>query len=172
VTGPLRTCSIWTPSGRRRHDSKRGDEMSKITQKSPIPDVGLPGSDVLIFSSDKGFIEFHRAVLLSIGFVPITAATLDVAFVILRVMVIELAIVDEEAGVPETQRILKRARDDAQNVPVLVISQNSDPELRCQALGLGAVGYLDRPAFQDDIVQAHLAHCTRGGNPLWEAQQN
>lgn len=132
----------------------------------------MPGSYILVFSSDKGFIGHHRAILLSIGFAPIAVTTLEAALAVLRTMAIELAIVDEEAGALETKRILQRARDGRQDVPVLVISQNSDTELRRQALELGAAGYLDRPAFQDDVVRALLAHCARSGNPLWGPHQN
>lgn len=141
--------------------------MSETTQRSAIPEAHLPGSDVLIYSSDKRFIHHHRAILLSIGFAPIAVTTLEAALAALRVMVIELVIVDEEAGAVETQTVLKRAKDDGQNIPVLVVSQSSEGELRQQALDLGAAGYLDRPAFQDDVVRALLAHCSRGGNPSW-----
>ncbi len=146
--------------------------MSGTTPKPPIPDAYWPGLDVLIFSNDKEFIDHHRAILLSIGFAPITATTLEAALAILGVMAIELVIVDEQAGALETLRILKQAGDVGQSVPVLVVSQSSDTELRRQALELGAECYLDRPAFQDDVVRVLLAHCTRGGSPLWGPQQN
>ena len=146
--------------------------MSEATQKSRIPDTQMPGSNVLILSSDRGFIDHHRAILVSIGFTPITAPTLEAALAVLRLMVIELVIVDEETGPLGTQRILKRAGDGEQNVPVLVVGRGSDGELQRQARELGAVGYLDRPAFQDDVVRALLAHCARWGNALWEPHQN
>lgn len=146
--------------------------MSEATQKSRIPDTQMPGSNVLIVSSDRGFIDHHRAILVSIGFAPITAPTLEAALAVLRVTMVELAIVDDEAGTLEALRILKRARNEGQNVPVLVVGRGSDEELRRQAMELGAAGYLERPAFQDDVVRALLAHCARGGNPLWGPHPN
>lgn len=146
--------------------------MSKAIPKSLLPESYVPGTDVLILSSDREFINHHRAILLSIGFVPITATTLEAALAVLRMIVIELVIVDEEAGTPESQSILIQARNNGQRVPVLVVSQRFDPQSRREALELGAAAYLDRPAFQDDVVQALLAHCTRRGNTLWGPQHN
>lgn len=155
-----------------RNSCKRSDEMSKPTPKFLLPESEVPGSDVLIFSSSPEFVEHHRSILLSIGFVPVAANTLGAAFAILRLMLVELVIVDGETGALETQSILKRARDDRPNVPVLVVDQNPDVELGRQALELGAADYLGRPAFQDDVVRALLSHCTPDGSHLWGPQQN
>lgn len=146
--------------------------MSETTPESPNRNAYLPGSNVLVFSNDKGFIDHHRSILLSIGFVPITATTLDAALTVLRIMVIELVIVDEQAGTYETLRALKQGGDGGESVPVLFVSQSSDAASQCQAPDLGSAGYLDRPAFQDDVVRVLLAHCNRGGNPLWGPQKN
>lgn len=146
--------------------------MSDTTPKLQLPDAQMLGSDVLILSSDRGFINHHREVLLSIGFVPVTATTVDAAIAVMRWMVIELVIVDEQIGVAETQNVLDYSRGDVRSIPVLVVGQASDVELRRRALELGAANYLDRPAFQDDVVRALLAHCSRRGNPLWGPQLN
>jgi DNA-binding response OmpR family regulator len=146
--------------------------MSETIPRFFTSDEHLPDTEVLIFSSNAKFIDNHFNMLLSLGFVPITVTTLEAAVVILRMTVIELVIVDEETGVPETQSLLGWVRDNRQGVPVLVVSQRSNDVLRHQALELGAAGYLDRPVFQDDVVQAILAHCARGGNPLWGPQFN
>lgn len=146
--------------------------MSDATRKSHVPDTQLLGSDVLILSSDREFINHHREILLSIGFVPVTATTADAAIAVLHWMVIELVIVDEQIGVAETQDILDCSRSDGRSVPVLVVSQRPDAELRRQAVKLGGAYFLDRPAFQDDVVRALLAHCAPHGNPLWGPQLN
>lgn len=143
-----------------------------MTTKSIYPETYIPGSDVLILSSNREFIKHHREILRSIGFVPITATSLEAALAVLRMVVIELVIVDEEGGLLATQEILKRARENRRSVPVLVVDRNSDAELRRQALKLGAAGYVDRPAFQDDVVGALLAHFARRRNPLWAPQPN
>jgi len=139
--------------------------------KSLIPAQLLPGCDVLIFSNDLGFITHHRSILLSIGFVPIVATTLEAALAVLRLIAIELVIVDEGAGVQETQRILKQNRDDSPKVPVLVVSSSCNAELRRQALDLGAAGYLDRSALQDDVVQALLPDRPLRGDTLQGPQR-
>jgi hypothetical protein len=72
--------------------------MSETTPSFFTSDEYLPGTDVLIFSNKGKFIENHLKILLSIGFVPITATTLEAAVALLRMTVIELAIVDEETG--------------------------------------------------------------------------
>lgn len=130
--------------------------MSEITRKSSIPELGTPGYDVLIVSQDKGFIDHHRGILMSIGFLPITVPAFEAALAVLHTMVIEMVIVDEGTAVLETQKFLKQAREDRQKVPVLVVSQKCEAKLRRQALELGAAGYLDHPAFQDDVVLAIL----------------
>jgi len=124
--------------------------------KFSVEEQYLPGLDVLVFSNDLGFITHHGSILLSIGFVPIVATTLKATLATLRSKAIELVIVDEEAGVQETQRILKQARENSPKVPVLVVSSSSHAESRRQAVDLGAAGYLDRSALQDDVVQALL----------------
>lgn len=146
--------------------------MNQATPKPLLPETYVPGSDILIFSSDLEFVEHHREVLLSIGFVPIVAPTLGAALAILRVMLIELVIVDGEAGALEAQSILKLARDDRPGVPVMVISQYPDEELGRQMLELGAANFLDRPALQDDVVHALLAQYAPSGNLWWGKQQN
>lgn len=146
--------------------------MSNVTPKPLLPESYIPGSDVLIFSSNAEFVEHHRAILLSIGFVPITAGTLGAALAILRLMLIELVIVDGEQGAAETHSILERARDGRPNVPVLVVDQTSDEELGRWVLDMGAADYLYRPALQDDVVRALLVHCGRVGNRLWDPQPN
>jgi ActR/RegA family two-component response regulator len=146
--------------------------MSQTTQNFFTPDTNEIGSTVLIFSSDGSFIDHHRAILLSIGFVPITVHTLEAALAILRVMAPELAIVDEGVGAVDIQRILKRAAENGQNVPVLIVGSGADAELGIQAIEVGSASYLNRPAFQDDVVRALLAHCDHCGHPLWGPEQN
>ncbi|MEJ2009379.1 MAG: response regulator [Acidobacteriota bacterium] len=140
-------------------------------RKFSIPDPYTPGLDVLIFSNNLGFISHHRSILLSIGFVPIIATTLKATLAVLRSTALELVIVDEEAGVQQTQRILERIRDDSPKVPVLVVSPSSDAELRRQALDLGAAVYLDRSALQDDVVQALLPDRPLRGDSLQGPQR-
>ena len=140
-------------------------------RKFSVQEHHSPGLDVLIFSNDLGFISHHRSILLSIGFVPIVATTLEATLAVLRLTAIELVIVDEGAGVQETQRILKQNRDDSPKVPVLVVSSSSNAELRRQALNLGAAGYLDHSAFQDDVVQAILPDRPRRRDSLGGPQR-
>lgn len=149
-----------------------GTKMSETTPRFPIPNAYNPGFDVLIFSRDTSFVDHHRTILLSVGFVPIPAATLEEALAILRMTVIDLVIVDEETGVPETVRILERAKDGWRSIPVLVVSQGYDAELQRLAMEMGAAGYLDHPAFQDDVVRALLPNRDHTGASLWGPQEN
>ncbi|MEJ2009276.1 MAG: hypothetical protein P8Z30_14165 [Acidobacteriota bacterium] len=141
-------------------------------EKSFVPAPFNPGLDVVIFSSNWDFIDHHREVLLSIGFGPIAATTPEATLAVLRLTAIELVIVDERVGVPETRRILKQTGNDSPKVPVLVVSSSFNAELRRQALELGAAGYLDHPALQDDVVLALLPDRALTGNSLWGSLQN
>lgn len=145
--------------------------MSEASPKFLFPNVNAPGFDILIVSDDRAFIDHHRAILLSIGFVPIAASTVEAALTVLGMRIIELVIVDEAGRIEETQRFLKQVQNDGQ-APVLVVSPNFDPELRRQALALGAAEYLDRPAFQDDVVRVLLDFCSRRKISAWGPQQN
>jgi len=136
----------------------------KQAQKPFIIGHYIPGIDVMIHSCNGNFIDHHRAILLSIGFAPITTTDLEAALAILRVMAVELVIVDGETGIQETQKILKQARSNGHKVPVLVVGHNSDGEKRRRALELGAADYLDHPALQDDVVQAILPDRPRPRN--------
>lgn len=150
-----------------------GAQKMKRTQPKPfIVGPYLPGIDVMVYSNDAGFIDHHRAILLSIGFAPITATSVEMALAILRLMAIELVIVDGETGVPETRRIVKQARREGRHVPVVVVGRKSDEESRRQALELGAVDYLDHPAMQDDVVRAILPDRPLTRDSLWGPQQN
>ncbi len=120
--------------------------------------VGCP---VLIFSSDEDFVDHHRRTLLSLGFVPITAATAEAALAVLRLSVIALVVVDEDEGLCASREILRRAREIQQHAPVLVVGQSADPESRHQALTLGAAEYLEHPVLRDDVVQAFFPHGSR-----------
>lgn len=146
--------------------------MSEMTARFPVPNTYNPGFDVLIFSGTKPFIDHHRTILLSVGFVPITANTLEAALAILRMTVIDLVIVDEATGVSETLKILESAGDGWRKIPVLVVSQGFDAKLQRLAMELGAAGYLDHPAFQDDVVRALLPNRDHAGTSLWGPQQN
>lgn len=144
--------------------------MSQAQQKPFIIGTYIPGIDVMVSSHDPEFIEHHRAILLSIGFAPITATNLDAALAILRVMAVELVIVDAETGPQETRKIVEQAKGDVRPVPVLVVGRNADEESRRQALSLGAADYLDHPAMQDDVVQAILPDRPRTRNSSWGPQ--
>lgn len=130
--------------------------MKQAQSKPFIVGPYIPGIDVMIHSCSGSFIDHHRAMLLSIGFAPITTTNLETALAILHVMAIELVIVDGETAIQETQKILEYAMSDGRKVPVLVVGQDAGDEPRRRALALGAADYLDHPALQDDVVQAIL----------------
>lgn len=144
--------------------------MKQAQQKPFIIGPYLPGIDVMIYSCNGSFIDHHRAILLSIGFAPITVTNLEAALAILRVMAVELVIVDAETGPQETRKIVDQAKGDGRHVPVLVVGRKSDGESRRQALKLGAADYLDHPALQDDVVQAILPDRPRERKSSWGPQ--
>ncbi len=119
------------------------------------------GCPVLIFSGDQNFVDHHRRTLLSLGFVPIAAASAESALSVLRLLVIALVVVDEDEGLCESRMILKRAREIQQHAPVLVVSQRADPESRHQALAMGAAEYLEHPVLPDDVVHAFFPRDSR-----------
>lgn len=132
--------------------------MSSMTQESFIPNKGedVPGCAVLIFSTDRTFIEHYRVLFRSLGFSPVTVTTPEAALAILRLMVVALVVVDFEDGPFDSRQILEGARSTQYYAPVLVIGRKSDQDFREQALALGAADYLDHPAHPDDIIHALL----------------
>jgi ActR/RegA family two-component response regulator len=116
----------------------------------------IEGCVALIFSSNRGFLDYYRGLFMKLGFAPVTATTSVAALGILRLTIVAFVVVDQGGATFESRRVLERARQTQQHAPVLVITQKPDPHFRHEALALGAVDYLDHPALPDDIVHALL----------------
>lgn len=126
--------------------------------RAPIPDnkEHTPGCAVLIFSSDRGFVEHYFNMFNSLGLRPVPATTPEAAVAILRMLVVALIVVDEGRGKVESCQILQRARDIQFHAPVLVVSRRPDADFRQEVLTLGAADYLDHPAHSEDVIRALL----------------
>lgn len=134
-----------------------------ITQSSYIlhKHEDAPGCVVLIFSNDRSFINHYCKMFVSLGFKRLTATAPEATILLLRLLVVTLVILDQESGVPEGCRILKRVRHLQYHAPVLVVGRTSYPNFRHEALSLGAADYLDHPAFPKDVIHAFLPGHTR-----------
>lgn len=130
----------------------------QVCESSSTPE-SAEGCVVLVYSTDRDFLEHYRGVFLSLGFVPITAATLEAAMAILRLMVIAFAVVDQSSGIEANRNILRRIQISQPHAVALVVAEESDPHFRREALALGAAEYLHHPADPKDFAHAfHLVH--------------
>jgi DNA-binding response OmpR family regulator len=119
------------------------------------------GCPVLIFSNDRGVLDYYRRMFANLGFAPVTATTAEAAVALLRLMIVAFVIVDQGDEFYESRRVVERARQTQVNAPVLLISQNADPDFRHQALAIGATACLNHPVLPDDIVHALIASETQ-----------
>lgn len=114
------------------------------------------GCVVLIFSSDRMFLDYYRTMFLSLGFSPVTATTLQAARGILRLAIIVYMVVDLDEGLQTSREIIRYARETQSHASVVVINRRSDENLQPDRADLGATDYLEHPALLDEMVQALL----------------
>lgn len=133
--------------------------MGRQASESLTRTEGAEGCVVLVFSTDRDFLEHYRGVFLSLGFVPITAATVEAALAILRLMVVAFVVVDQSSGMEADRNILKRVQSAQPHALALVIAQQPDADFRREALALGAAEYLRHPADPKDFAHAFHLVC-------------
>ena len=114
------------------------------------------GCVVLIFSSDRTFLDYYRTMFLSLGFSPVTATTPQAARGILRLAIIVYMVVDLDEGFQTSLDIIRYARETQSHASVVVMSRKSDENLQPDRADLGATDYLEHPALLDEMVQALL----------------
>jgi DNA-binding response OmpR family regulator len=126
--------------------------MRQRPQPPSIPKEDVAGYAVLIFSTERSFLEYYRGMFISMGFITFTATTPEATLAILRLTVVAFVIVDQGSGIFESRGILERTRKTEQNTPVLVITRIPDPNSHREAQALGAAGYLEHPAPPGEIL--------------------
>lgn len=114
------------------------------------------GCVVLIFSSDRTFLDYYRTMFLSLGFSPVTATTPQAARGILRLAIIVYMVVDLDEGFQTSLDIIRYARETQSHASVVVMNRKSDENLQPDRADLGATDYLEHPALLDEMVQALL----------------
>ena len=114
------------------------------------------GCVVLIFSSDRMFLDYYRTMFLSLGFSPVTATTPQAARGILRLAIIVYMVVDLDEGLQTSREIIRYARETQSHASVVVINRRSDENLQPDRADLGATDYLEHPALLEEMVQALL----------------
>ena len=120
------------------------------------------GCVVLIFSSDRMFLDYYCKMFLSLGFSPVTATTPQAAKGILRLAIIVYMVVDLDQGLQTSREIIHHARQTQSHAPVVVMSRKPDENLPPDRTDLGATDYLEHPALLDQVVQALLPEHTPG----------
>ena len=114
------------------------------------------GCVVLIFSSDRMFLDYYCKMFLSLGFSPVTATTPQAAKGILRLAIIVYMVVDLDQGLQTSREIIHHARQTQSHAPVVVMSRKAHENLHHNTTDLGATDYLEHPALLDEMVQALL----------------
>ncbi len=128
-------------------------ELTRI-KKPEIVDCN--GCAVLVYSSDRVFLDYYRTMVLSLGFTPVTATTPEAAVAILRLMIVASVVVDAEGIGEGFRRVVRRAREAQQHAPVVAVSRKLDADFRHQVKAMGAADCLKHPALRDDMVHVLL----------------
>lgn len=114
------------------------------------------GCAVLIYSEDREFLDYYRAMFLSLGLSPVTATTSEAARAILRLMIVAYVVVDADGGLERCRQVMHRARETQHHAPVIVLSQKPDSDFRHQAMLMGAADCMEHPAKSDIMLGALL----------------
>lgn len=114
------------------------------------------GCVVLIYCSDRSFLDYYRAMFISLGLSPVTATTPEVAMGVLRLAVVGFVVMDEAGGLSECRMVMRRAGELQHQGTLVVIGRDPDQIFRHEAIALGAAEYLDHPALPEDIIRALL----------------
>ena len=126
------------------------------TEPDDIEITDFKGCAVLIYTGDRSFLNYYRAMFLSLGFTPITATTPEAAVAILRLMIVAFVLVDAEDGLEGCRHLMHRARETQPHAPVVVVSRKPDPDFRHQAKTMGATDCLEHPVLADNMAHALL----------------
>ena len=114
------------------------------------------GCAILIYSGDREFLEYYRAMFHSLGLAPVTATTSEAALAILRLMIVAYVVVDAGCGIEGCRQVVHRARETQHHAPIVLVCRKADPEFRRQAMTMGAADCIEHPLPPDCLVNALL----------------
>jgi ActR/RegA family two-component response regulator len=124
------------------------------------------GCAALICSGDRAFLDYYRAMFISLHFTPVTATTPEAAVAILRLMIVAFVLVDSEEGLEGCRQVIHRARRDQHHADVVVLGRKLDLDFRHQVIAMGAASCLDHPALPDDMVHTLVPGHAEARNPV------
>ncbi|MBI4166936.1 MAG: response regulator [Acidobacteria bacterium] len=124
----------------------------------------IPHGVALVVGRDGGFVDYYQGIFARLSIVPLAAPTYDIAVAYLRLLIFDCVIVDQGGPAFEGRRVLDYLREFPQETPVLVVTRCHDMGCRLEAMGLGAVDYLQYPVTIPEMVRAIKAHLRPAGN--------
>lgn len=119
--------------------------------------AALKGKTILVYSSDRGFLDYYRSLSFHLGFTPVTATTPEAARAILRLLVLTLVVADADEGLERCREVMQYAREMQHHAPIVIVSKKLNQNFRRQAEALGAAEYLRHPVPPDEMVHALLS---------------
>ena len=129
-------------------------------------------STVLLEFEEHQDLETYGSILCSLGYRILMCSSADQAIQVLENEDVSFAIVSQGTHQFEGRRVLERSLQLRPSVPVLVIARVLDIHCYLDAMDLGAIDYLERPAPEDMVwvleTQARRAQAvdSRGANPV------
>ncbi len=108
---------------------------------------------VLIVSGQPGFLDHYRELLLECGFAPLTTTSSLGALACMRLVVLDLVIMDQSLSASEGQEILDRSQTLKECPPIIVVGS---PERSGFCRGehmVGTVEYLKDPVNIPDVMR-------------------
>ena len=143
------------PVGLLSSRTDEGEALKKMqSEKTRIS--GHKDSVVLIYSSDQDFLDYYRAMFVSLGLTPIAATTSESALGLLRLTVVAFVVVDQDDGPQECGQVIRHAREAEYQSTVVVVSRRNHRNPHHEAARFGTAERVDHPAPADDMLDALL----------------
>ncbi len=108
---------------------------------------------VLIVSGQPGFLDHYREVLLGWGFTPLTTTSSRGVLACMRLVVLDLMIMDQSLSTSDGQEILDRSQTMKECPPISVVGSPERSDFRREEHMLGTVEYLKDPVNIPDVLR-------------------
>jgi len=131
-------------------------------------------STILIIDDEEPIRDSLSGILVDEGFHPLTAATAEEGLTLLEQHEVNLVLLDIWMPGMDGMEALKKIKQDASQLPVIMISGHGTIETAVQATRIGAFDFIEKPLSYDKIILAinkglHVARLERENRILRES---